>query len=283
MASSRVLPVFALVAACGSEPVTLEVADGGADVPGVDTAIADAPATDVATDVATDTEPPKPSKLRLLFIGNSYTFTNDIPKILRRISATAAAPPSIETDQVLVGGASLENHWETGDAQGKIDEKTWTHVVIQGQSLEPLYQPATFATHADLFATRATAAMATPTFYATWARAAGDPSYGQPWSGGSPDAMQDRLTKGYVDVAAKHTGAIVVKVGEAFRTSLKERPTLALHVADRSHPTLAGSYLSACTFYVKLTGSKVPPSSEVPAGLTAADATHLRSVADRTE
>jgi hypothetical protein len=75
---------------------------------------------------------------------------------------------------------------------------------------------------------------------------------------------------------------VLAKVGEAFRTSLKEKPTLALHVDDRSHPTIAGTYLAACVFYGVLAGRPVPEASSVPTGVAATDATHLRGVAART-
>jgi hypothetical protein len=226
---------------------------------------------------------PAPAKVHLLFIGNSYVFVNDLPARLRRIAETAGAPPSIETAQVTVAGADLRRHWDGGTAARRIDEKTWTHVVLQGNSLEPLYQPDTFARHALLFGERIAVTPARPAFYLTWARAAGDPSFSTPGHGGSPAGMQDLLTQRYTAVAAKVPGALVVKVGEAFRLSLAERPALALHVDDRSHPTVAGTYLAACTFYVALAGRPVPAASEVPAGLAAADAAHLRAVAERAQ
>jgi hypothetical protein len=94
--------------------------------------------------------------------------------------------------------------------------------------------------------------------------------------------MQTRLTDAYARVAANYPRGVLVKVGEGFRRSLAERPGLVLHQADRSHPTVAGTYLAACVFYVALTGKPVPAPSAIPQGLAPADAAHLRSVAERT-
>jgi hypothetical protein len=220
--------------------------------------------------------------LRVLFVGNSYVFVNDLPGRLRRIADTAGAPPSIETAEVTVPGSTLQMHWDRGDPQKRIDEKTWTEVVIQGNSLEPLSQPELFGRYAALLADRAVAAGARPLLYATWARAPGDPAYAEPWSGATPAGMQALLTQAYAQVAGRYPSGVLVKVGDAFRLSLAERPALVLHQADRSHPTLAGTYLAACTFYISLTGKKVPAASEIPPGLTAADAAHLRSIAERS-
>lgn len=230
---------------------------------------------------ATTVDAPSVVRLRVLFIGNSYVYVNDLPEKLRRIAETAGVPPVIETEQVVVGGATLQSHWDTGDAQKKIDDKTWTHVVLQGQSLEPLFQPAIFDKYALSFGERIETALARPTFFATWARAEGDASFASSWSGGTPSAMQDKLTAAYRDVAAKHASAVVVAVGESFRLSLKERPLLALHSEDKSHPTVAGTYLAACTFYVALTGKKVPAASAAPPEIAATDVAFLRSIADR--
>jgi hypothetical protein len=52
-----------------------------------------------------------------------------------------------------------------------------------------------------------------------------------------------------------------------------------LQQSDGSHPTLAGTYLAASTFYVALTGQPVPAASAVPDPLGPDDAALLRDVA----
>ena len=51
-----------------------------------------------------------PATLHVLFIGNSYTYVNDLPGMLQHISETAGVPPNILTQQVTVGGATLASH-----------------------------------------------------------------------------------------------------------------------------------------------------------------------------
>src|SRR5215469_3445496 len=127
-----------------------------------------------------------PSELRVLFIGNSYTYVNDLPGMLAKIAATAGTPPTITTDEVVQGGATLQDHWNNGIAQPKIAHGGYTHVVLQGQSLEALsWGPQSpFFDYAEQFGDLIVAAGAQPTFFVTWARAAGDPIYG-PYPGGS--------------------------------------------------------------------------------------------------
>jgi hypothetical protein len=235
---------------------------------------------DVTTQL--DSSAPLDPPLRVLFIGNSYTYVNDLPGLLRTISETAGVPPKIETDEVTAGGANLEEHFVTGTARARIALGTWTHVVLQGQSVEPLLWPESFVRYATYFGDDAVKVNARPTFYVTWARIAGDPLYQESFTGGSPDAMQDGLTKAYSDVAATFPTALVVKVGEAFRASLAARPTLRLHADDGSHPSIAGSYLAASTFYVALTGHAVPEAATVPSGVSTDDASYLRTIAAST-
>jgi hypothetical protein len=267
--------VFALLAGCGDNLHPAAV-DGGAQRdsgPPVDASV-DATATD-------DGPAPYdgPAELRVLFIGNSYTYVNDLPGMLWRMADTAGVPPAIATDKVTEGGATLATHWSEGIAQARINEGGWTHVVLQGQSMEADYPAPWFTSAALQFTDLIAATGARPGLFVTWARAAGDAVYGTNRNFINPDEMQDRLTAAYDDVAAQAPGSLLACVGEAFRRSLRDHPEIVLHMDDNSHPNVAGTYLAASTFYVALTGNPVPAASEVPAEVSAGDALLLREVA----
>src|SRR6185436_14565016 len=118
--------------------------------------------------------------LGVLFIGNSYTYVNDLPGHVSGLAATAEVPPTIDVSEVTVGGATFADHWNGADAQPAIAKGDRTHVVLQGQSVEPIFAPAGFQQYGSLLANAATAAGAKPVLYETWARKAGDPIYGDP-------------------------------------------------------------------------------------------------------
>ena len=217
------------------------------------------------------------STLRLLFIGNSYTYVNDVPSLLASIAGSSDAGPFIETEALVQGGQTLEGHLQNPDVAARIAEGGWTHVVIQGQSLE--FAPAEPAAQLGQMVVDAGA---TPTWFVTWARAPGDPEYDTPdsWVHFYDNAeMQDYATYAYAQAAAHTPGSLLACVGEAFRHSLVEHPEITLHQSDWSHATLAGSYLAASTFYVALTGQPVPAASGVPEGISAGDAAALRASA----
>ncbi len=235
-------------------------------------------AHDPLSEGSADADGRAPTPLRVLFIGNSYTAVNDVPGILARIAATAGQGPTIATDQFVLGGATLYDLLHA-DAGARIAERTWTHVVLQDQSMEPASQPEAFLAAAKQLGDQIDDAGARTTWFVTWARAAADLSTYR-FLFYSADEMQDRLTMAYDEAFRKRPGSLLACVGEAFRASLRDHPEIVLHQPDYSHATIAGSYLAASTFYSALTGRPVPPEAEVPAGIDAAEAAALRQAAN---
>ncbi|MEB2314350.1 MAG: hypothetical protein OZ928_21115 [Polyangiaceae bacterium] len=263
-------------------------ADSGADGAAIDAGTADSGADGAAIDAGTadsGADGAAVRALRVLFIGNSYTYVNDLPTVLSNLAATAGVPPLIAVESVTTGGASFEDHLAAGVAVARIEQGTWTHVVLQDQSVTPtLHYFNVFDDHfsedadaAKSLGDHVAAAGAVPVWYATWARAAGNGYYAT--FGIDPARMQDLLTSAYARFAEALPGSVMACVGEAFRRSLSSHPEIVLHQADGSHPTMAGTYLTASTIYVALTGRQVPEASAVPVELGAAEAAALREVA----
>jgi hypothetical protein len=247
--------------------------DGGAEPP-IDASV------DSAADAAADSAAPDAGRtLRVLFVGNSYTYVNDLPAMLATLAARSRPAVTLAVESVTVGGATLQSHWESTGAQARLREARWDAVVLQGQSVEPLWQPTVFGAYADRFGALATTAGARALWFATWARRAGDGIYAEPFSGGTTDAMTARLESGYAMAQTRNGGALV-RVGEAWRRALAARPALALHSDDGSHPSVAGTYLAACVFYGALVGGELSADSDFAAGVSAADAAALRGVAE---
>jgi hypothetical protein len=220
--------------------------------------------------------------VRVLFVGNSYTFVNDLPAVLHGLAVASGDSPAIEVSSVTVGGATLQTQWQGPDAQAAIAKGGHEFVVIQGQSVEPVGDPTTFQAYAALFADAATKAHAQPAFYETWARKPGDALYAEAWTGGSADAMQDGLLGAYSTARTRALSAgpaKLVPVGEAFRDVRVHHPTIELYQADGSHPSAAGTYLAACVFYDVLVGRTFVATSGVPAGVAPVEAPVLRDAA----
>ena len=190
-----------VIAACGDAASTTRDAtaagpDAGSPPADAGRELPDATAPEGSGDAAVVTADSGSAGLRVLFIGNSYTYVNDLPGMLARIATTSGTAPAIAVDEVVQGSATLQDHFDNGIAQTRLAEGPWTHVVLQGQSLEAVYpDDAHFAAGALELGELAIAAGARPTLFVTWARAAGDPMY-DPCQGlyGNPQALQDRIT-----------------------------------------------------------------------------------------
>ena len=106
------------------------------------------------------------------------------------------------------------------------------------------------------------------------------PVFFMSWAYKDKPEMTAQLADAYTK-AGKDNNAQVIPAGLAFARSVALRPDLELYIADKRHPTLAGSYLAACTTYASLF-HKSPVGLSYTAGLDPAIARHLQTVAWET-
>jgi hypothetical protein len=172
----------------------------------------------------------------MLFIGNSFTTKNDLPELLGAI-AKASKGIDIESQVISAGGASLRRHLNA-DAASTIAGGNWDFVVLQEQSMLPVKNSRRFHENVREFVPAVKESGAEMVLYMTWARK-------------KESENQKLLTDSYNEIGAE-LGATVVPVGIAWQLLLAKDDTPVLHAEDGSHPTVAGSYLAACTFYATL-------------------------------
>ena len=67
---------------------------------------------------------PRPA-LRVLIIGNSYVYFNNLPEILEVLSKSRSSPRPIEARMFVKGGATLQRHWDEGAALAAIRQGPW--------------------------------------------------------------------------------------------------------------------------------------------------------------
>ena len=73
--------------------------------------------------------------LSILFIGNSYTYYNDMPKMLLDMAAAdKGATHKLDIKVYAQGGANLTQQWQEGKALELIKSQKWDYVVLQDQS-----------------------------------------------------------------------------------------------------------------------------------------------------
>jgi hypothetical protein len=201
--------------------------------------------------------------VKALFIGNSFTARNDLPGLIAQLAA--AKGKSLEHRLISAGGASLRNHWNSGEAVRAIKAGRYDCVVLQEQSTLPVKNALRMHENIRLFDAAIKAAGAKTVLYMTWARRH------------APES-QRAIADAYTNIG-REVGATVVPVGLAWQAFLRRHDRPVLHDRDESHPTAAGSYLAACVFLAVLFGqSPVGITVDVP-GLDVKDRLFLQKTA----
>ena len=97
------------------------------------------------------------------------------------------------------------------------------------------------------------------------------------WAYKDKPEMTAQLAEQYT-VAGNANDALVIPAGLAFARAIEGRPELELYQADKRHPTLAGTYLAACTTWAALS-KKSPVGNSYTAGLAPELAAYLQKAA----
>jgi len=218
-----------------------------------------------------------PQKIHILFLGNSYTFTNNLPEIL--VDLAQAGGHDLQATMLAQGGLTLEKHAASNETLEQVKQPIWDFVVLQEQSVlpsNPSEREQSMYPAVRLLNTEIVAAGAEPILFMTWGRRDGLPQSGF----GDFSAMQSELANGFLEIA-NELDMIVAPVGEAWQSAILQDAQLDLWQTDGSHPSLAGSYLAACVFYA-VVYQESPQGLAVVAGLDEQVGSQLQSFAAQT-
>lgn len=177
-------------------------------------------------------------ELRVLFVGNSLTYFNEMPWLAEQVAESLQAKPRLRATFIGRSGATLRNHWDEEDTLREIREGRYRYVVLQPQGTEIIRTPEETARFATLFDAEIRKTGARTVIFLSWAPRTGD----QP---------QSVYTERYLELASK-LGAVIAPVGIAW-TQLRGSD-IELYDEGGHHPNLSGSYLIACVFYSTLYG-----------------------------
>jgi len=204
--------------------------------------------------------------LRVLFIGNSLTYANDLPGMLSDLADQVAGGPRIEARDVSNPDYALEDHWANPSSVDALDEGGWDVVILQqGPSSLPENQ-VNLREWATRFADRIRAVGGTPALYMVW-----------------PDVTRlsffDAVSVSYRN-AAVAADADLYPAGEAWRAAWAEDSSLPLYGNDGFHPSVMGTYLAALTIYHTLAQRSVVGLA-APTGVSGEAADILQRAAER--
>ena len=214
----------------------------------------------------------------VLFIGNSYTYYNDMPTaIFAQFLKTAGK--DVKVTAITKGGWTLEKYADPADEYGArveaalTGEEKYDLVILQEQSLRPAADPEKFFSAVENLTARIRAHGAEVLLYATWGRHKDSPDLEK--KGLTSETMTYKLAASYEKIG-EQLWIPVTHVGLAFRAIYTEHGEIELYDPDRSHPSYAGSYLAAATLYAKIFEEEIPAYD---GALSPADAALLRKTA----
>ncbi len=185
---------------------------------------------------------------RVLFIGNSHTYQNDLPGMLVAL-ARASGDTALRAGAVAYPNFALEDHYAQGDALKALTRSTWEYVVMQqGTSAHPESQTH-LAFWAQQFDPLIRSAGAEPVMYQIWPLA-------------SQRYNADAALTSYFNAAAAIAG-IHAPAGDAFTAALDSAPGIAVYHVDGLHASPRGTYLAAVVILARLGGAEpltLPPT-----------------------
>jgi len=193
---------------------------------------------------------------KVLFLGNSYTASNNLPSMISNMANSTGN--TLIYDSNTPGAYRLMNHASNTTTMNKINADNWDYVTLQAQSQETSWGQAQM--EAELYphaatlinAIRTNNACTLPLFYMTWGRENDDVNNCAtiPWVC-TYEGMDDAIKATYI-LMAEQNNAQVSPVGAVWRYIRANLPNVDLYSGDGSHPSLAGSYAAACTFYTMI-------------------------------
>lgn len=173
---------------------------------------------------------------RVLFIGNSLTYSNDMPTMLEAIALQAGK--RLTTDAITIPGGSLEDHFRGRTAHTALASGRYSIVILQqGPSSLPESQ-ANLREWTQRFESRIRAGGARPALYMVW-----------------PDATRLAFfddVRGSYSNAALDVNGMFIPAGEVWRAAWRVDARLPLYDGDQFHPSTLGSYAAALSIFAEL-------------------------------
>jgi len=194
----------------------------------------------------------------VLFLGNSYTYTGNLPGTL--YSLALAGGDTVYYESNAPGGYTFEGHSTNATSLSKIASRNWDFVVLQEQSQIPSFPPSQVASMCYPFAEilvdsiRSNYECSEPIFFMTWGRRDGDQSNCANYPPLCTfEGMNGRLRESYLEMAVDNN-TTVAPCGAAWHRMWETNSTFwnGLYSGDGSHPSNWGTYLNACVFYATI-------------------------------
>jgi len=176
------------------------------------------------------------NKITVLFVGNSLTYSNNLPELVKQIAACDSV--TLEYTMLANPNYALIDHWHEGIVITEIQSKKYDFVVVQqGPSSQP--EGRTMLINDGLtFAKLCAANHSQLAFFTVW-----------------PSKVRSFDFPGVLEsyrMAADSSKSILCPAGNAWLGLLNNYPEFKLYSDDNFHPAYKGSFLAALVIYGRL-------------------------------
>lgn len=190
----------------------------------------------------------------ILFIGNSFTYFHDLPKIVEEIAEVNKQ--KIFTKQVAYGGYRLSQYLQHRSSEyheilDQLDSREWDYVILQDHSKGTIDNTLEFHKSVDIFNKMITNRNSKTVLYSTWSYK--DNSDMLASTNLSYKDMYVQISKEY-HKASLANNCLLAPVGAVFNYINKHHPEINLYDEDDYHPNVLGSFIGAYVFYNLLVG-----------------------------
>ena len=212
--------------------------------------------------------------LKILFIGNSMTYVQDLPGLLTNLASSNGK--TVITAQNTPGGYFLSDH-VTDPVSLSLMAQGFDYIVVHEQSsgnIQPVIPGSPITRPIGIIDSIAKTNCSKILLYAT-------PGYPEthPWSVEPYEDMQAEIIYKYT-MTARSVRAAYLPTAHAFRDVINNYPTITDMWASPTdyHPGLKGQYLHACVLYSVLYNESAV-GSPAPLGISISDANMLQQTA----
>lgn len=207
------------------------------------------------------------AKSNVLFIGNSFTIQNKMPVLFKSIASRNGVDTNVKMSAW--GAATWNAHSASDFTEKLITSRKWDHIVLQEQSF--FLTMSSRYTHSIRFLKLLDKIAENHTDYLvlfqTWGY-----QYGNYPRSRNYQEMQDQLIKGYQDAYNRGiciNNKKISRVGEVWSKAYKNFGK-KLYKYDGRHPSVHGSFLTACIHFRSLFEKKVKKYNR-PRGISKKD------------
>jgi hypothetical protein len=172
-------------------------------------------------------------KFRMLFVGNSLTYTNELPKLIS--SLAKANGKSVHTDILAFPNYALQDHWKDGKVQTMIAGGNYDFVIIQQGPSSQADGRIMLIEYSTKLSKLCSQNKTQLVIFMVW-----------------PAIVNHKTFPGVIENysnASKITNAVLCPVGQVWKDYIDSTNDYSYYGADGFHPSLKGSEVAAQVIY----------------------------------